>query len=715
MRALGPYEILDELGRGGMGVVFRARHIPTGAIRALKVLERAPDLETLERFRRETEALARLAGRGVVVAHETGRSGASFWLAMDLMPGGSLRARIAAAKPLEWREACRIAATLARALERAHALGLVHRDVKPENVLFDERDEPRLADWGCVRDLGRSALTQTGAWLGTIAYMAPEQLRAERAGERADVWAIGVVLHECIAGTRPFTGASPAALLEAIERGARVSLAEGAGAPRELDGLLDAALSLVPARRPSAGELAASLEGLAKGRPETRRARVPVLALGLGAAALFMVSGVALALRAPRPVAESRVVPENATAPLASAFASPPSAVATSAPPDPAAAARAFDAFAELLAAARDRGKVDLAAVTGVAKTLGALEKEARNALLRRLANEVVWPETERTWEGDWSDDKGLQAFRDTLVLATGSLRDRDPLFQGALDYLSLAKKDANSVAALERDADAIAPIDAVRAAEVFARALDFEVSARGGGVAADVDARLASKFPANLEALRKGRPARPTGPEDTLTFAGRARFVLADQGAALLMLLHRRHPDHASDPGWEPDLEEAIRLREEAVAWATDDRRPRALLFLTMLRFQLLATVDASAATDAPAKRVAVAKALRESEKDFDPETAAVVEAALLLGDGDLAGAREHLGRGSRPDTQDEHARALWARILSRSEDESDRRRALQLLSALRRSETNDDHMYLFGISLDELDRAIHAAVDGR
>src|SRR5581483_1171312 len=123
-----------------------------------------------------------------------------------VMPGGSLKERLKARGALPWREAVSLVARLARTLARAHALGLVHRDVKPENVLFDERGEPRLADFGYARDRRGTPLTNSGDTFGTPLYMAPEQIEAKNVDGRADVFSLGCVLYELVTGVRPHEG-----------------------------------------------------------------------------------------------------------------------------------------------------------------------------------------------------------------------------------------------------------------------------------------------------------------------------------------------------------------------------------------------------------------------------------------------------------------------------------------------------------------------------
>ncbi len=291
---LGSYELGDELGRGGMGRVHRARHAPTGVVRAVKVLTLALDPLSVTRFRRESEALARVAGDGVVPVHETGVEGGRLWFAMDLLEGGSLRARLGRAVKLPWREAVTIAARLARVLARCHERGILHRDVKPENVLLDGDGRPWLADFGLVRDLDASRLTETGSVVGTLAYMTPEQLAGSPADASSDVYALAALLHELVLGTPPFgVGASVLAQHEARRR-PRARL-EAAGAPPALDRVLDAALALDrAARTSSAADLAEGFEAVLAGRAiggvAPRRRLVlglvlgSALALGLGLA-----------------------------------------------------------------------------------------------------------------------------------------------------------------------------------------------------------------------------------------------------------------------------------------------------------------------------------------------------------------------------------------------------------------------------------------------
>ncbi|MBI3724589.1 tetratricopeptide repeat protein [bacterium] len=214
---IGRYDVLGELGRGGMGVVYRAADPALRRLVAIKLLldpSRAGPAE-IARFGREAEACARLRHPGIVSVFETGAHEGRPYLVMELVSGESLEALLGRG-PLPPRKIAEIVRGVALALEHAHSQGVVHRDVKPENVIVDAQGAPHLMDFGLARDENASArLTATGAVLGTPAYMAPEQASGEpgEQGPHTDVYALGGVLYRALAGRPPFQAPSPQALL----------------------------------------------------------------------------------------------------------------------------------------------------------------------------------------------------------------------------------------------------------------------------------------------------------------------------------------------------------------------------------------------------------------------------------------------------------------------------------------------------------------------
>ena len=207
------YEILEELGRGGMGVVYRARHQKLGHEVALKIMlagSHASEQE-LARFHLEAAAVARLKHPGIVHIHDFGEHDGRPFFSLELVEGGSLAARLKAG-PLPAREAAALMEKLARAMAHAHDHGIVHRDLKPANVLLTAAGVPKIADFGLARPVaGGEDLTQSGAILGTPSYMAPEQTRPGPGAVSAqtDVYALGALLYELLTGRPPFKAATP--------------------------------------------------------------------------------------------------------------------------------------------------------------------------------------------------------------------------------------------------------------------------------------------------------------------------------------------------------------------------------------------------------------------------------------------------------------------------------------------------------------------------
>jgi len=263
----GNYRILAPLGRGGMSTVYRAEDPELDRQVALKVLpaEFLHEPTFAERFRREARVAARLEHPNIVPVYAYGIEDRTPWMAMRLIAGGSLKEMLKERR-LPPDEALPILRGVADALDAAHIRGIVHRDVKPANILLDEEGRPYLADFGIARLMQSSgALTKTGAMTGTPQYMAPEQARAEQVDHRCDVYSLGVVAYELLTGRVPFTGETPMAVLM-MHMLEPVPAPSGEGVTTQVAGVLLAAMAKEPDRRwGSAGAFVDALEAARRG------------------------------------------------------------------------------------------------------------------------------------------------------------------------------------------------------------------------------------------------------------------------------------------------------------------------------------------------------------------------------------------------------------------------------------------------------------------
>lgn len=209
----GDFELLEEIGRGGMGVVYKARQASLDRTVALKMILRGTlaSAEDLARFRAEAEAAAQLSHAGIVPVYEVGQHDGHSFFSMQLIEGDTLSQRLAAG-PLPPRKAAEILLRVSRAIHAAHAAGVLHRDVKPSNILIDKDGRPHVTDFGLAKRVeGQESLTRTGAVLGTPSYLAPEQAIGTRGvlGPATDVYSLGAVLYQMLTGRPPFQAATP--------------------------------------------------------------------------------------------------------------------------------------------------------------------------------------------------------------------------------------------------------------------------------------------------------------------------------------------------------------------------------------------------------------------------------------------------------------------------------------------------------------------------
>ncbi len=271
---LGPYEVLAPLGAGGMGEVYRAYDARLERDVALKVVaaRHGDDPEALRRFAREAKIAARLTHPNVCTLFDAGSEGDVAYFVMELLEGETLAARIDRG-PLPESEARRIGGETSRGLARAHELGFIHRDLKPQNI-FLTQDGAKILDFGLARNAPAardevsaaetaSALTEAGATFGTVGYMSPERVRGEPAGPASDVWAFGCVLYEMLSGRRAFAGRNATETLAAVLTGAPDWSALGPDTPADLRDLAARCLEKDPGKRPA--DVAAAGRALASG------------------------------------------------------------------------------------------------------------------------------------------------------------------------------------------------------------------------------------------------------------------------------------------------------------------------------------------------------------------------------------------------------------------------------------------------------------------
>jgi tetratricopeptide (TPR) repeat protein len=251
------YEILGELGRGGNGVVYRARRSGLNRITALKVLRGGPAADPREaaRLRGEALALARIGHPNIIQIYEFGEASGQPYLALEFAPGGSLEARLRGGRQPA-HTAAALVANLGRAVHAAHRVGVVHRDLKPGNVLFAEDGTPKIADFGLAKRLNAGdAQTRTGDILGTPCYMAPEQIHGGPVGPPADVYALGAILYELLTGRPPFQGVTLwATLAQVIERDPVPPRQVAPQTPRDLETICLKCLHKDPTQRYGSAE-----------------------------------------------------------------------------------------------------------------------------------------------------------------------------------------------------------------------------------------------------------------------------------------------------------------------------------------------------------------------------------------------------------------------------------------------------------------------------
>jgi serine/threonine protein kinase len=337
----GDYRLEAMLGRGGMGEVYRAYDTRHDRVVALKVLstELAADRNYRERFRREAHLCARLNEPHIVPIHRYGEIDGRLFLDMRLVPGRDLAQVLEAEGTLPPQRAVSIVGQVARALDAAHADGLVHRDVKPSNIRLTEEDDDfaYLLDFGIARSLTDAdgpALTMTGAALGSVDYMAPERFLEQPLDERVDVYSLACVLYECLTGRRPFVGDGLAALMYAhLKVDAPAPSTVQRAVPRALDDVVKKGLAKDPDERyATAGAFASAARKAVSAPPSRPQVVVPQAPK----TSILQRPVTAPELQPPTsaiPAAAPRIPAQRTPAPHPAAPAAPASRIDFSAPP----------------------------------------------------------------------------------------------------------------------------------------------------------------------------------------------------------------------------------------------------------------------------------------------------------------------------------------------------------------------------------------------
>ncbi|MFH1023408.1 MAG: FHA domain-containing serine/threonine-protein kinase [Planctomycetota bacterium] len=334
-QVINGYRIEERVGRGGMGTVYRATQMSLNRTIAFKILaeDLTKDIVFITRFINEARSAGELNHPHLIQAHDVGRAGDVYYFSMEYAPGGSLQDVLSRERKFPAERAIAVITDVARGLEYAEKKGIVHRDIKPDNLMFGEDGLVKIGDLGISKKLSAGEVATADSVMGSPHYMAPEQARGEPVDNRSDLYSLGVTFYRMLAGRTPFTGSSPREIMEKHVREAPPPLKELApGTPMEVVRIVNRLMAKNPAdRHLNATELLKDLEGL--GRPRTRATGTatsaapksnPIVAITVAAAVVLLFIVLATISRKPPDDRPPTTTPRDVFTPVRTPLDSPP-------------------------------------------------------------------------------------------------------------------------------------------------------------------------------------------------------------------------------------------------------------------------------------------------------------------------------------------------------------------------------------------------------